>query len=235
MVTGRQFAVGWGRHCLAGILLSVLLGAGCTTAAAVVVDRTIAVVNGHLVTWSDLDVQMRFEALENARALTELTPEQRQEAFDHLVQGRVLRDQMQGIAPASSEEIDARIAAIREEWNAMGKRASSDAGWRANLVHYGISPEELRALVADQIEILRFTEFQVRPLVQVRRKEIEDYYNTVLVPKLEAHGATPEPLNKVRGSIRQLLVEQKMNQEMNKWLQTLRSQSTVQLLWDGVH
>jgi hypothetical protein len=235
MMASMQSAVGWGRRCLAGMLLAVFLGAGCTMAAAAVVDRTIAVVNGHLLTWSDLDLQMRFEALENAKALSELTAENRQSAFEHLVQARVLRDQMQGIVPATKEEIDGRIAAIREEWNAMGSRASSEAGWNATLAQYGILPEELRALLAEQIEILRFTEFQVRPLVRVSRQEIEEYYHSVLVPKVEEHGAVAEPLEKVRRSIRRLLAEQKMNQEMNKWLKALRSQSTVRLLWDGVH
>jgi len=233
MMRRTRFAVKRCARCLAGVLLAVALGAGL--ASAVVVDRTIAVVNGHLVTWSDLDVQMRFEALENARALVELTAEHRQAAFDHLVQARVLRDQMQGVPLATNEEIDARIGAIREEWNAMGSRASTDEGWNALVAEYGISLAELRALIAEQVEILRFTEFQVRPLVRVTRTEIEEYYHTVLVPKLKEHGAEAEPLDTVRGSIRRLLAEQKMNEEMNKWLQTLRSQSRVQLLWDGVH
>jgi hypothetical protein len=34
--------------------------------------------------------------------------------------------------------------------------------------------------------------------------------------------------------IRELLVEQKLNLEMEKWLENLRTQSRVQVLWDGV-
>jgi len=83
-------------------------------AGAQAVDRTIAVVNGHLVTWSDLDEQMRFEALENERPLKNLTEEDRRTAFEHLVQDWLLRDQMQGTPPASDADVDARIAAIRE-------------------------------------------------------------------------------------------------------------------------
>ncbi len=49
-------------------VLAMVLGLGWSTvtASAEVVDRTIAVVNQHLVTWSDLDEQMRFEALERS-------------------------------------------------------------------------------------------------------------------------------------------------------------------------
>lgn len=221
---------------LAAMVLMTLLGAGWCSAGAEVADRTIAVVNGHLVTWSDLDLEMRFEALENARALHELTAADRQAAFERLVQARVLRDQMQGLAPATAKQIDRRIQGIRSDWNAMGNKATSDAAWKATLVQYGLSEQELRAMVANQIEILRFTEFEVKPLVRVTRQDVEHYYSNVLVPQLKAHGEKAEPLDSaLRHSIRQLIAAQKTNQEMDKWLQTLRSQSTVQLLWDGVH
>jgi hypothetical protein len=38
----------------------------------------------------------------------------------------------------------------------------------------------------------------------------------------------------VTPKIRELLTEQKMNQELEKWLATLRAQASVQVLWDGV-
>jgi hypothetical protein len=49
-----------------------------------------------------------------------------------------------------------------------------------------------------------------------------------------AKGQTPESLEAVTPKIRELLTEQKMNQEMEKWLATLRSQASVQVSWDGV-
>jgi hypothetical protein len=201
-----------------------------TAAPAEVVDRTIAVVNNHLVTWSDLDEQMRFEAIENGRALKDLGEAERREAFDHLVQYRILREQMQGTAPADATAIDSRIGEIRAGWHLIGE----DATWAAALARYGLSPMELRELVANQIEILRFMEFRVRPLVRVSRAEVEDYYTNTLAPQVMAQGQTPEPVEQMTPKIRELLVEQKMNHEMEKWLDNLRAQSRVQVLWEGV-
>jgi hypothetical protein len=82
------------------------------------------------------------------------------------------------------------------------------------------------------MEILRFLEFRVRPLVRVSRQEVDDYYSTTLVPEVRARGETPEPEDQVSAMIRQTLEEQKMNGEMQKWIDTLRSQSRVQILWD---
>jgi hypothetical protein len=201
-----------------------------TVARADVVDRTIAVVNNHLVTWSDLDEQMRFEALENQRALQELGQVQRREAFEHLVQYRILRDQMQGTAPAASQEVEARIADVRAGW-----RLEKDAAkWNSTLARYGLSEAELRELVTNQIEILKFMEFRVRPLVRISRAEVDEYYTSTLVPQVVKQGQTPEPLEAITPKIRELLAEQKMNRELEKWLENLRAQSQVQILWDGV-
>jgi hypothetical protein len=218
------------KHTTNPVLLALMLALLVTASQSEVVDRTIAVVNHHLITWSDLDVQMRFEALENGRALKDLEEAQRHEAFEHLVQSRILRDQMQGMPAAQTYEIDARIAEIRASW----KLEKDDAMWATALDRYGLSTAELRELVTDQLEILNFMEFRVRPMVRVTRQEVDDYYSLTLVPQVVAKGQAPEPLEEVTPKIRELLIEQKMNQEMEMWLATLRAQANVQLLWDGV-
>jgi peptidyl-prolyl cis-trans isomerase SurA len=215
-------------------MAAFLLGLLSVTASAQVVDRAIAVVNGHLVTWSDLDEQMRFEALENERPLKELSEADRRAAFDRLVQDWILREQMQGTASATGAEIDTRIAAIRAAWKTDIRTEDDEAKWAATLNSYGLSPQELRTLVANQLEILRFLEFRVRPLVSVSRQEVDDYYTKTLAPQVRAQGHTPEPEEQVSAKIREVLEEQKMNEEMEKWLDTLRSQSQVQVMWDGV-
>lgn len=226
-MTNRGNLVLWGLLPLA--LLSLAM-----TAQAEVVDRTIAVVNNHLVTWSDLDEQMRFEALENRRGLKNLDEADRRAAFDHLVQYRILRDQMQGTIPANDSEVEARVADVRAGWHLASKDIKEDEKWAATLSIYGLSLTDLHELVMNQIEILRFMEYRVRPLVRVSRKEVEDYYTSTLVPEVKAQGQNPEPVELIILKIRELLVEQKMNREMEKWLESLRAQSRVQILWEGV-
>jgi hypothetical protein len=99
---------------------------------------------------------------------------------------------------------------------------------------YDVSPAELRQLVTTQLDILHFIEFQVKPLVRVSRAEVEEYYSKTLAPQVMAAGQTPEPLEDVTAQIRELLAEQKTSREMEKWVENLKAQSKVQLLWDGV-
>jgi hypothetical protein len=77
-------------------------------------------------------------------------------------------------------------------------------------------------------------EFRVRPLVRVSRAEVDEYYTSTLTPQVLKQGQTPEPLEAVTPRIRELLVEQNMNREIEKWLENLQAQSHVQILWDGV-
>ena len=212
-------------------LLVVMIMMMAAYARAEIVDRTIARVNDHLITWSDLDQQMRFEALENRRSLSGLTAAERQPAFEHLVRQAMLRQQMQGLASADTKDIDLRMAELRHMW----QMEADDKAWAATLSRYGITGEELRSLVADQLDVLHYLEAQVRPLVRITRAEIEGYYDTILAPKVMAAGQTPEPLDKVRNQIRELLVEQQTNREMEQWLEKLRAQSQIQILWEGVH
>ena len=165
-------------------------------------DRTIAVVNGHLVTWSDLDEQMRFEALENGRALKDLSEAERHAAFEHLVQSRILRDQMQGSAPATDSEVNARIGELRAAL-AAGKRRCEVGSYASPDTDF--PPRSCARWWQTSWRFCTFMEFRVRPLVRVSRAEVEDYYSQTLAPLVKATGQRLEPVEAVTPKIRELL------------------------------
>ncbi len=200
------------------------------SAGAQVIDRSIAVVNHKLVTWSELDAEMRFEALENHRPLAALTEADRHAAFDRLLQERILREQMQGVAPASGSEIAALLTEIRTNWSAT----QDDAAWGKVLTRYGLTVDDVRQKIATQIEVMRFIEERMRPLARVSRKEVEDYYTLTLAPQVAAKGGKLETYEELAPKIRELLTEQKMSDETEKWLKQLRAQASVQVLWEAV-
>lgn len=213
------------RSLLAALLLLVAASAG-----AQVLDRTIAVVNHKLVTWSELDAEMRFEALENHRPLAELTEADRRAAFERLVQQRIVREQMQNVVPATDSECTALLAEMRSNWSA----GQDDAAWAAVLKRYGLSADEVRQMVGGQIEVLRFIEDRMRPLARVNRKEVEDYYHLTLAPQVAAKGGKLESYEELAPKIQELLSEQKMSDETEKWLKQLREQANVQIIWEAV-
>jgi len=63
--------------------------------------------------------------------------------------------------------------------------------------------------------------------VQIDSKSIEAYYREKFVPQLKQAGGGEVPLADVSAKIRELLTQEKVNELMVSWLQSLRSESKV--------
>ena len=83
--------------------------------------------------------------------------------------------------------------------------------------------------VRQQIDLMRLVDARLRPTVQIDSKNIEAYYREKFVPQLKQSGAGEVPLAEVSGKIRELLTQEKVNELMVSWLQSLRSESKVSL------
>jgi hypothetical protein len=74
---------------------------------------------------------------------------------------------------------------------------------------------------------MRLVDARLRPTVQVDAKTIESYYNQQLLPQLRESGAKAVPLAEVTPRIKELLMQQKMNQLLTAWLHDLRAGSQI--------
>ena len=205
------------------ILLTLLLV--LPPAQAEVIDRIVATVNGHIILQSDWDEAMRYEALLNGRTLSEFTDDDRRGVLDRLIDQELLGEQMKSASfqHASQAEAAARVGAARKQY----PEGATDDGWRAVLSRFGLSEKDLVAHVQQQIDVMRLVDARLRPAVQIDSKTIEAYYREKFVPQLKQAGAGEVPLADVTARIRELLTEEKVNELMVSWLQSLRSESKV--------
>jgi len=207
--------------------LAIALTAGMlpTARAGDVIDRIVATINGHVILQSDWDNALRYEALLNGRAPSEFTEDERRSVLDRLVDQELLGEQIKSsvFAQATEAEAQARIAEARKHYS----DAASDEGWRVVLNRFGLTQQELVSHVESQINLMRLVDAHLRPAVQIDSKTIEAYYRDKFVPQLKQSGAGEVPLNEVSGKIRELLTEEKVNELLVSWLQTLRSESKV--------
>jgi len=196
-----------------------------TARAGDVIDRIVATINGHVILQSDWDNALRYEALLNGRAPSEFTEDERRSVLDRLVDQELLGEQIKSsvFAQATEAEAQARIAEARKHYS----DAASDEGWRVVLNRFGLTQQELVSHVESQINLMRLVDAHLRPAVQIDSKTIEAYYRDKFVPQLKQSGAGEVPLNEVSGKIRELLTEEKVNELLVSWLQTLRSESKV--------
>ncbi|HUO59157.1 MAG TPA: SurA N-terminal domain-containing protein [Candidatus Acidoferrales bacterium] len=206
-------------------LVLLLIAVTTTLSAAEVVERIVATVNRHPLMATELEDEMRFEALQQARPLQSMTSDAARGALDRLIQQELVREQMLNVADPPAEDVAARVKEIR----AMYPLAASEEGWRAVLKQYELSPDDLNRMVAAQVQMMRFIELRLRPSIRVSRHEVDEYYRDKFVAQILAAGHEPDPLPKVYSRIEDILVQQKLDDTLTNWMNTLRTQSDIHI------
>jgi hypothetical protein len=77
---------------------------------------------------------------------------------------------------------------------------------------------------------LELVDLRFRPNVQVSDRRVEQYYLHTYVPKLQMQGTPADkipPLKDVQERIRQIIIEERMNDVMQAWLSSVRSQAKI--------
>ncbi|SRR6266496_1244658 len=215
---------------LVGALLLAMLN---FARAGDVIDRIVATVNGHIILQSQWDDALAYEALTGGRPLHQVTEDDRKAALNRLIDQELLREQ---IPPASENSSDrqyhpdeqtlgARVQDVRKQF----PQAETEQGWHDLLASYGFTEDELKLHIATQLEILHMVETRLTPTLQVDQKSVEDYYQQTLLPKIRASGAKEPPLAEVEPKIRELLVQQKLNDALQELLRDLHDSATIRL------
>jgi hypothetical protein len=133
----------------------LLLFAPCWAAT---VDRVALVVGKTVFTQSEVDDEARLSALESGKPL-DLSAPRRKEAAERLVDQQLLRDESQVTGfemPAT--EADALLRQFRQS------HFASVPLYRAALVHYGVTEDELKGHLLWELTTIRFTEQRFRPI-----------------------------------------------------------------------
>ena len=193
--------------------------------AGQVIDRIVATINGHIILQSDWDEAMCYESLLNGKAINQFSNEDRRAVLDRLIDQELLGEQMKSayFQHATEAEAAARVAEARKAY----PEAATAEGWQSVLARFGLAEKDLISHVQQQIDLMRLVDARLRPAVQIDSKTIEAYYREKFVPQLKQSGAGDVPSADVAAKIRELLTEEKVNELMVSWLQSLRSESKV--------
>jgi len=199
--------------------------------ASEVVDRIVASVNQQVVLESEIQASIAYQCLMNHTPRTALTAEERRAVLDRLIEQKLLRQQMRDakFSAASSQDVLHRVEELKQELNSSGKTAGTQPLWSTELEKYGLTEADVEQEIGLEIELLRFVDARFRPAIRIDDAKIESYYTKVLLPQLSASGARPPKLEEVAERIREVLVQQRINEELANWLRNLREQSTIKI------
>jgi SurA N-terminal domain len=192
--------------------------------AGELLDRIVVTVNGNALLQSDWDGELRYESLMAERPFDQVTPKGRESALSRIIDQELLREQMRpsDFKPVSTAEIEAQLDLLKAQY----QREHQGQSWSASLDRYGISEAEIRAHVQVQLNQLRAIDVRLRPSVQVDSSVVESYYKEKVVP--QAAGRQSMTFAEAEPRIREILVQEQMNQLLDSWLESLRSQAKIQ-------
>jgi hypothetical protein len=222
----KSHSLRWRERCALlialGLLLPICVLSICSSAGPIV-DRVVANVNGHVVLQSDWEEEVSFEAFEDGKDPSSFTEAERKAALDRLIDQELLREQVRPSQAAPPDQVAERVAEVRK----VQPNGSTDAGWRAALQHCGLTQKSLEARLSNQIQLMRLVEDRLRPSIHIDQQAVENYYRDRLLPDLKKAGAQAKPLTEVYGRIKTLLAEQKLNELLSGWLNSLRSEGHI--------
>ena len=193
--------------------------------SAQVVDRMVAVVNKRVVLESELDQTARVECLMQGKSLEKLTTTDVSSVLERLIDRSLLDQQI--VAGADVDPTPKDVAAQLKELRAQIPDAATDEGWKRLLTSYGLTQSDVEDYLASQLRILRFVDLRFRGLVRIDKAAVNSYYEKKFLPELRKRGAAEPPLTEVSGKIEKILVEQGIDDMLNHWLETLRSQAHI--------
>jgi hypothetical protein len=98
------------------------------------------------------------------------------------------------------------------------ERAGGDQGLTQRLAGHGLTTADLDELSLRIAAANAYIEQRLRPRVSVSLEELQAAYQKLVVEEAEAAGQTTTPLSAVRDQLHQLVVERKLNSEIERWL-----------------
>lgn len=217
------------------LALCTLLLALCPPAQAQAIsDKMVATVTTgaratpDLITYSDITWQL---ALEPKRTFSE------RPSSPELNQGlKTLEDQLLILQEARKLPL-AQTAEARNEFekqvsnmrNELAQIFGSRARLEERMSRVGLTSEHLDAILRDRVTIERYLDFRFRAFVLVGAKEISDRYEQIYRP-LRNSGKLVPTLEQARDTIEHTLVNEKIADEIGKFVDNLREQPGTEIV-----
>jgi len=175
------------------------------------VDRILALVNGQVITLTDVRVVKTFGLYDDT------IKQVLQKLIDQKLVIQVTRD-------------DASVN--QEEMNDFFDNISEDMGndkFREELDKFGMERNDLGPYAYERILFNRILSSRFDRAVLVTLDEIQGYYETRYVPDQHAQGLEPKSMLDIFDDIEVILRKEKSEEQVEEWLQNLREKADIQI------
>jgi len=195
--------------------LASILGTGLN---AEIIDRTLAVVEGSIITQSDVLAAIRLGLVPRGRAADPIG-----EALERLIERRLTLAEVDRYVPPNPPEsaIDSRIASVRA--------AAGAADFDRLLALYGLTMEQIRRHVRDDLRITAYLRQRFGADILPSEEQILEHYRQH--PELFSGAGGVRPFDEVHDDVRAALVAEQQALVIREWLAGLRQRADVAVLY----
>jgi hypothetical protein len=171
---------------------------------AEVIDKIAAVVDGRIITLSDIRLELEVQAVLGDPSETN------EELLKSMIDRALMEEEMAQFPSldVSDDEVDERMKAITD--------------------FRGVAPSTVRTAIVRKIQRRKYLDLRYRQFVVVSSEEIEKEYETVFVPEAQKRGIAVPSLKDIEEELRMILFEKKVSQEVEISLRDLRARSNVE-------
>lgn len=198
------------------ILFSLILSA--MSHASILLDRVVAVVNKEVITWSELYKIMEFEASEQIKKLSEkerikILKDNEATFLETLIDMRLQLQEAKGLGlEVTSEEITETIENIKKKYS------MTHTDFIESLQKEGLTLEEYKKRLSDQILINKVVNYQIRNKIVVSDAEVKRYMdeNKEIFSGSETYRLRQILFKRPEGNVDKKTVEEKALLVINK-------------------
>ena len=194
-------------------LTATLVVMACCTAE--VIDRMAVAVENSVITESEIVRHIRLVAFLN-REKPVITPESKRDTAERLIEQILIRREI-----ALTRYVGENSARAEQMYKQFRARFKSEHEYQQSLAEYGLRDDEVRAMHQWQATLLAFIETRFHPGIQIPEEEIRAYYDQQIAPKSKMS------FDDVRGDIEYILTQQRVDNELDRWLGQVRTQTRI--------
>jgi len=184
-----------------------------------ILDRIVARVENDIILMSDVQALSRYQQLVEGKSET---PGQ---ILDRLIDQWIVQTESEvaRFPHPSDADIDRGLSRLQKSF-------ASTEEYEARKKEIGLDDSEIRRIIGAQLYLSNYLDSRFRPSVQIDPKSIEDFYQSAVLPVAKARGQEPPSLEAARDSIQEALVQQKINEQADRWLKESRLRLHIEKL-----
>lgn len=196
-------------------------------------DRVVAIVNEDLILDSDVNEELRLQAFDPYRTQSEISPTR---AIERLINRDLILQQLKLrlLEQPSDADVNKQIDQLRKDIPACSQsHCQTKAGWDHFLADHGFTEESFFTRWKERMTVLSFVEDRFEVGVNIKRDQIQSYYDKTLVPEYQRQHVPAPKLETISSQIREVLLQEQISNLLQDWLKSLRAQGSVVVLHPG--